>query len=59
MFVPQNWIKSKASLKDLRTAIKQYLASLKMMPGGKQVFEQLNTSLELSKEFFDSRWTAD
>lgn len=59
MFVPQNWIKSKASLKDLRTAIKQYLASLKMMPGGKQVFEQFNTSLELSKEFFDSRWTAD
>ena len=33
MFVPQNWIKSKTSLKDLRTAIKQYLASLKMMPG--------------------------
>lgn len=59
MFVPQNWIKSKTSLKDLRTAIKQYLASLKMMPGGKQVLEQLNSSLEMRKEDFDSRWTAD
>lgn len=59
MFVPQNWIKSKTSLKDLRTAIKQYLASLKMMPGGKQVLDQLNSNLEMRKEDFDSRWTAD
>lgn len=59
MFVPQNWIKSKVSLKDLRTAIKQYLASLKMMPGGKQVLDQLNSNLEMRKEDFDSRWTAD
>ena len=59
MFVPQNWIKSKTSLKDLRTAIKQYLASLKMMPGGKQVLSQLNANLEMNKEDFDSRWTAD
>lgn len=59
MFVPQNWIKSKASLKDLRTAIKQYLASLKMMPGGKQVLAQLNSGLMMEKEDFESRWTAD
>ena len=59
MYVPQNWIKSKTSLKDLRTAIKQYLASLKMMPGGKQVLSQLNANLEMNKEDFDSRWTAD
>ena len=59
MFVPQNWIKSKTSLKDLRTAIKQYLASLKMMPGGKQILAQLNSNLDMDKEDFDSRWTAD
>lgn len=59
MFVPQNWIKSKASLKDLRTAIKQYLASLKMMPGGKQILAQLNSGLMMEKEDFESRWTAD
>lgn len=59
MFVPQNWIKSKTSLKDLRTAIKQYLVSLRMMPGGKQILNQLNSGLEMNKEDFDSRWTAD
>ncbi len=59
MFVPQNWIKSKTSLRDLRTAIKQYLASLRMMPGGKQVLEGWYSGLEMRKEDFDSRWTAD
>lgn len=59
MFVPQNWIKSKASLKDLRMAIKQYLASLKMMPGGKQLLDQLDKGLSMNKEDFESRWTAD
>lgn len=59
IFVPQNWVKSKTPLKDLRTAIKQYLASLKMMPGGKQVLDQLNSRLEMDKEDFDSRWTTD
>ncbi len=59
MFVPQNWIKSKTSLKDLRTAIKQYLASLKMMPGGKQVLNKLSEGLMMEKEDFDARWTAD
>lgn len=59
MFVPQNWIKSKASLKDIRTAIRQYLATLKMMPGGKDVFDNLENSLCMEKEEFESRWTAD
>ena len=57
MFVPQNWIKSKNSLKDLRMSIKQYLASLRI--SSKQFLNQLNTALEMSKEDFSSRWTAD
>lgn len=59
MFVPQNWIKSKTSLKDLRMSIKNYLNSMKMMPGGKQVIDQLSDGLMMNKEDFDSRWTAD
>lgn len=59
IFVPQNWIKSKTSLKDLRTATKQYLASFKVISGGKEFFEELNRSLEMKKEDFESRWTAD
>ena len=54
MFVPQNWIKSKTSLKDLRMSIKQYLASLRI--SSKQFLNQLNTALEMSKEDFSSRW---
>lgn len=59
IFVPQNWIKSKTSLKDLRLAIKQYLTTLKLMPGGKELLERLSTGLEMRKEDFDARWTAD
>lgn len=59
MFVPQNWIKSKTSLKDLRMSIKQSLSSLKLLPHGKEVLEKLNNGLSMDKESFESRWTAD
>ncbi|MFZ2531112.1 MAG: AIPR family protein [Streptococcus suis] len=59
MFVPQNWIKSKASLKDIRAAIRNYLTTLKMMPNGKQILENLNNGLSMDKDNFEARWTAD
>lgn len=59
LFVPQNWIKSKASLKDIRAAVKQMVASLKMLPDGKKVLARLNEGLAMNKEDFEARWTAD
>jgi len=59
MFVPQNWIKLKASLKDIRGAIRNYLTTLKMMPNGKQILENLNNGLSMDKDNFEARWTAD
>ena len=59
IFVPQNWIKSKTSLKDIRSAIRNYLTTLKMMPNGKQILEDLNTGLSMEKSDFEARWTAD
>lgn len=59
IFVPQNWIKSKASLKDIRNAIGNYLTTLKVMPNGKQILEGLNKDLSMEKEDFEARWTAD
>ena len=59
MFVPQNWIKSKASLKDIRNAIRNYLTTLKMMPNGKQILDSLYNGLSMEKEDFEARWTAD
>lgn len=59
MFVPQNWIKSKTSLKDIRGAIRNYLTTFKMMPNGKQILEKLNNGLNMDKDDFEARWTAD
>lgn len=59
MFVPQNWIKSKTSLKDIRTAIRNYLIALKMMPEGKKLLNTFSDGMAMDKEFFESRWTAD
>ena len=59
MFVPQNWVKSKGCLKDLRSSIRQYLNAMKMMPGGKDVINRLNAGLAMDKENFEVRWTAD
>lgn len=59
IFSPQNWIKAKTSLKDIRTAIKQQIATLKIIPGGKDVLERINSGLQLEKTDFENRWTAD
>ena len=59
MFVPQNWVKSKGCLKDLRNSIRQYLNAMKMMPGGKDVIDRLNAGIAMNKEDFEVRWTAD
>ena len=59
IFVPQNWIKSKTSLKDIRNAIRNYLTTLKMMPNGKQILDTVTKGLTMEKEDFEARWTAD
>lgn len=59
IFSPQNWIKAKGSLKDIRSTIKTYMGSLKMIPGGKEILDNLNSNLKLAAEDFEARWTAD
>lgn len=59
VFSPPNWTKAKASLKDIRAAVKQYLMSARMMPGGKEMLERLNSGLKMSNNDFESRWSAD
>lgn len=59
IFSPQNWIKAKGSLKDLRSAIKTQMGALKILPGGKQILDQINSGLKLDTTDFESRWTAD
>lgn len=59
VFSPPNWTKAKASLRDIRTAVKQYLMTVKMTPGGKDILDKLNTGLKMSNDDFESRWSAD
>lgn len=59
IFSPQNWIKAKGSLKDLRSAVKTQLGALKLVPGGKHIVDQINNGLKMETTDFESRWTAD
>lgn len=59
IFSPQNWIKAKASLKDIRSAVKNQMSALKFAPGGKEIIDKINAGLKMSTEDFESRWTAD
>ena len=59
IFSPQNWIKAKGSLKDLRAAIKTQLGALKILPGGKQLLDSINSGLKMETTDFESRWSAD
>lgn len=59
IFSPQNWIKAKASLRDIRGAIRSSLQMLNLIPQGAEVVDKLNSGLAMEKEDFESRWTAD
>lgn len=59
VFSPPNWTKAKISLRNIRTAVKQYLMTVRMTPGGKDILDKLNTGLKMSNDDFESRWNAD
>ncbi len=59
VFSPQNWSKAKQCLKDIRASVKQYLATLRMMPGGKELIDKLYSDLQMNKTDFEPRWSAD
>lgn len=59
IFSPQNWIKAKGSLKDLRTAVKTRISTLMLIQETKKLADRINTGLKLDTTDFESRWTAD
>lgn len=59
IFSPQNWIKAKASLKDIRSAVKNQMCALKFAPGGKEIIDKINKGLKMETTDFESRWSAD
>lgn len=59
IFSPQNWIKAKVSLKDIRSAVKNQMGALKFAPGCKEIVDKINKGLKMNTTDFESRWTAD
>jgi hypothetical protein len=55
VFSPQNWLRTKSSLKGINAAISMQLMMLPSMLGGAEI----KKSLVLPSEFFDYRWQAD
>lgn len=59
IFSPQNWIKAKASLKNIRDAVRSQISTFKFTTEGKEILRKMNASLKLSTEDFEIRWSAD
>jgi len=59
VFSPQNWIKTKTCLAGINAAIRQYLAMLPTIPGGKEQSKKLREVLILPQNSFEYRWAAD
>ena len=57
IFNPANWIKSKQCLTDINATIRPTFTALRL--ANKEVFEKLNTSLNISPENFEYRLQAD
>lgn len=55
IFSPQNWIKAKACLSGIKTAIMTQLAMIHTFPGGKELKE----ALKIPNDAFEYRWEAD
>lgn len=59
IFVPPNWIKSKASVKAINDTIKSQITALKMVTGGKELVNKLTTCLTLNETDYSDRYSAD
>lgn len=59
IFSPQNWIKAKASLKNIREAVRNQIGTLGIIDGGDEFLEKINIGLKMETTDFENRWTAD
>lgn len=57
IFSPENWIKQKGSLKNIREAVRYQISSLKIF--NKADFDNIERNLKMESSDFEERWTAD
>jgi len=59
IFSPQNWIKAKASLRNIREAVRNQMGALKFIEGGNEISQKISQGLKMQTTDFENRWTAD
>lgn len=57
IFSPENWIKQKGSLKNIREAVRYQISSLKIF--NKVDFDNIERNLKMESSDFEERWSAD
>lgn len=59
VFSPQNWIKTKSCLANIRQAVTGYLRMMPLLPEGQKLHQELVSQLRLDDDQFEERWAAD
>lgn len=59
IFSPQNWVKNKGSLRNIKDAVRMHKGALKYTTEGKTLLEKMEKELKLDVTDFESRWSAD
>lgn len=59
IFSPQNWTKTKVSMKNINEMVKTRLSGLKFMPDTKEMIAKLESAMKMSRNDFEARWSAD
>lgn len=59
VFSPQNWIKKKKCLNDIRSTISSMLNTISMLPENEATYNKIKTALKAENDDFKARWTAD
>jgi len=59
IFSPQNWVKNKGCLKNIKDAVRTHLSTFKYMSEGKKIIDNMTKALKLDPADFENRWSAD
>ena len=59
IFSPQNWVKNKGSLKNIKDAVRTHKSAFKYTSEGKMIIDKMEKELKLDVTDFESRWSAD
>lgn len=59
VFSPQNWIKTKKCLNDIRSTISSILNTIGMIQENEELYKRLKNGLKAENDDFCVRWTAD